>query len=52
MISLQLSCSQFKGRTPKRKVPRIKNNIVSPILEKAKDTITEFYQLADIICWR
>lgn len=37
--------SQFKGQAP-----RTKNNIVSPILEKAKDTITEFYQLADTVC--
>nr|DAZ53377.1 MAG TPA: Exonuclease VII, large subunit [Caudoviricetes sp.] len=25
---------------------------MSPILERVEDTITEFYALADVICWR
>nr|DAL91645.1 MAG TPA: hypothetical protein [Caudoviricetes sp.] len=51
MNCLWLSCSQFKGRAQKDR-PKNTKNIVSPILEKAKDTITEFYQPADVICWR
>ena len=47
----RLSCSQFKGRTPKKASSKNKKIIsVSPVLERVEDTITEFYQPADAVC--